>query len=114
MFDEMNPAPPVTSMRFTVSLAVPSALSQLSIDVVQRALLHVALDPLQVLAQHGHQEPLQAEHEEDEASQEERTREIVVPDPVDDAPDSHPQGRKDTEHAQDGAEPLHELRPEPG
>ena len=40
--------------------------------------------------------------------------EIVIPDPVDEAPDPDHKGRKDTEYAQRGAHPLHELGPESG
>src|SRR5690348_12335904 len=112
MFDEMKPAPPVTSIRFTVS--PPSGLTELAFDVVERPAFDVALDPLQVLAHHGHQESLQAEDEQDEASQKERPREVVVADPVDDPPESHSQRRKDTEHAQNRPQPLHELGPEAG
>src|SRR3954466_2231761 len=112
MFDEMKPAPPVTSIRFTVS--PPSGLSELAFDVVQRPSFDVALDALQVLAHHGHQESLQTEDEQDEASQKERAREVAVADPVDHPPASHSEGRKDTEHPEDGPEPLHELGPEAG
>src|SRR5215467_8837742 len=102
MFDEMKPAPPVTSIRFTVF--PPS--TELAFDVVQRPPFDVALDPLQILSHHGHQESLQAEDEQHEASQKERPRKVVVADPVDDPPESHSQGRKDTEHAQDRPQPL--------
>src|ERR1041385_8847967 len=103
MFDEMKPAPPVTRIRFTV--CPPSRLSELAFDVVQRPPFDVALDALQVLAHHRHQESLQAEDEQDEASQKEWAREVAVGDPVDEPPATHSKGRKDTEDAQDRSQP---------
>src|ERR687884_682499 len=54
-FDEMNPAPPVTSTRF--------GNSDLPVDRVQRSPLDVALDPTEVLADEREDEPLDPEHE---------------------------------------------------
>src|SRR5215216_4444270 len=86
-FDEMNPAPPVTSTRFT------DALLELLLDGVQRPAFDLALDSAQMLPDQREDEPLEAEHEEDEDAAEQRTGEVPLGDPEHGAVD--PEGRRD-------------------
>src|SRR6516165_454154 len=79
---EMKPAPPVTRIRFM-------CLPKFAVDVVDRTLLDISLDAGEVLAQHGHDEPLQPQHEQHQAAEEERAREVVVTDPEHCSPDRH-------------------------
>src|SRR6478735_8709165 len=110
MFEEMNPAPPVTRIRLRSTVPLP----QLPVDVVDRSAFDIALDALQILAQHGHQEALQTEHEQHEPSQEQRSREVAVADPEAEAPETHHRGSQDTANRQHSPHPLHHLRPESG
>src|SRR5437763_9673348 len=104
MLLEMNPAPPVTRMRFMY-------LPKFAIDVVDRALLDVALDAGEVFAQHGHDETLQPEHEQHQAAEQQRAREVAVADPEHDPPDPDQAGGEDTSDREDRPHPLHHLRP---
>ena len=63
-FDEMNPAPPVTRTR----------LHKLLLDRVQRPAFDVPLDPSQRLSDQRQDEALDAEHENNACSGEERAR----------------------------------------
>src|SRR5947208_13281201 len=94
-FDEMNPAPPVTRTRFVIRGTAcrcrdkgdagfacvpdrrtilsrsraehpPQVASELFVDRVQGAALHVALNPPEVLPDQREDESLDAEHEEHE------------------------------------------------
>src|SRR6185436_15001021 len=105
MLEEMNPAPPVTRIRLRSTVPLP----QLPVDVVDRSAFDIALDALQVLAQHGHQEALQTEHE-----QHERSREVAMADPEAEAPETGHRGSQDTQNRQRSTHPLHHLRPESG
>ena len=55
-FEEMNPAPPVTSTRFAPWR--PETLAELALDRVQRPALDLALDAAEVLADEREDEPL--------------------------------------------------------
>ena len=68
-FDEMNPAPPVTNTRFA---------SKLLLDRVQRPALDVALDAAERLADERQDESLDAEHENNACSGEQRAREVAL------------------------------------
>src|SRR5574340_657978 len=101
-FDEMNPAPPVTSTRFNDS--------ELLFDPVQRPTLDVALDPAERLADQREHEALHTEYEHDAGTGEQRPRKVRIRDPVEDAVDAERRRRDGADESERDPDPLHRLR----
>src|SRR3954463_11922783 len=106
-FEEMNPAPPVTStrFRFTLMRSRRAYVSQLLLDRVQRPALDVALDPSQRLPDERQHESLDAEDENNACSGEQRPGEVAVHDPVDGAVDADRRRRQRADETEGDADP---------
>ena len=75
-------------------------------------MLNHALDSAEMLADEGEDEALHAEDRDDEPSEQQRAREVVVRDPVDEAVDPEHRGGERAEGAEHDARGLDRLRPE--
>ena len=75
-------------------------------------MLHDALDSAEMLAEEGEEEALNAEHRHDEGAEEERAREVLVRDPVDEPVDTEHERGKRADRAEDDPGGLDRLRPE--
>ena len=106
----MNPAPPVTRTRFD-DVHLPRAPGRRG---SRGAVLHDPLDSAEMLADEGEDEALDAEDGDDERAEEQRPREVVVRDPVDEPVDAERQGGERADGPEHDAGGLDRLRPEAG
>src|SRR5881392_1122058 len=113
-FDEMNPAPPVTSTFFAIGAGTLASRLELAVDRVQRPSLDVPLDATEVLADEREDEALNAEDEQHRDAAEQRPREVRLAHPERDPVCAEAERQERANRAERDADPLNRLRPEAG
>ena len=109
MFEEMNPAPPVTRIRF-IEMA-PTALVRWCSPGPRWARRS---NPAELLPHDRHQRAVEAQQKQHQRPEEDEAGRAPVPDPVDQTPHPDADARKDTDNRHGEPHPLRQPRPEPG